>query len=47
MKGDSWIPRPYGSPWITINGQWHDNEGQENLHQVLCSKYLRDVPECN
>ena len=40
-------PRPFGVPWVTFNGSWKEEESNNNLRQVLCTKYLKNVPECN
>ena len=43
-------PSTFWIPWVTINGFWNENEFQDvndNLFGLMCSNYLKGVPECN
>ena len=43
-------PEHYFIPWITFNGVWEKvvfELALEDLKLLLCSTYLKDVPECN
>ena len=42
-------PEHYFIPWITFNGIWRKTEfdaALSNLKQMLCTTYLKNVPEC-
>ena len=42
-------PSTFWIPWVTINGFWNENEFQDvndNLLGLMCSNYLKGVPEC-